>query len=86
MLGVYGVELATEFAQRGLGLSDAQVARLLERGERVIDARDGLFIRVDIEVSNGVVDELSELLVEFIISESNEHVQCRDPRRATWWA
>lgn len=66
MLGTQGVQLATEFAQRGLCLSDAQVARLLERGERVIDARDGLFIRVDVEVSNGVVDELSNILVEFI--------------------
>lgn len=58
MLGVQGVELATKFAQRGLGLSNAQVARLLKCSERVIDARDGLFIRVDVEVTNRVMDEL----------------------------
>jgi len=63
MLRAQGLELATKFAQRGFGLSDAQVARLLECGERVIDARDGLFIRMDIEVADSVVDELSALLV-----------------------
>jgi hypothetical protein len=32
----------------------------LEGGERVIDARDGLFVGLDVEVADGVVDELGK--------------------------
>lgn len=52
------MEIAGEFAEGGFGFADAQVARLLECGERVIDARDGLLVRLDVEVADGVVDEL----------------------------
>lgn len=58
MLSGQGVEIATEFAQCCFGVADAQLTRLLERGERVINARDGLFIGVDVEVTNSMVDEL----------------------------
>lgn len=60
MLGLQGVQIAGEFAQRCFGVANAQVARLLQGGERIIDARDGLFIRLDIEIANGVVDELDQ--------------------------
>ena len=53
-----GVEVTGEFAQSRLSLAHAQVARLLQGGEGVIDAGDGLFVGVDVEVSDGVVDEL----------------------------
>jgi hypothetical protein len=50
--------MAREFAHGSLGLADTEIARLLEGGERVIDACYGLFIGVDVEVANRVVDEL----------------------------
>lgn len=58
MLGGERVELAREFLEGGLGFVDAQVARLLERGDGVVDSADGEFVRVDVEVVDGVVDEL----------------------------
>ena len=50
--------MAGEFAQRGFSVTHAQLARLLEGCEGVIDAGDGLFIGVDVEVPDRVVNEL----------------------------
>ncbi len=45
--------------QRALRLPRAQIARLLQRRQRLIDARNGELVRRDVEVVDGVVDELS---------------------------
>jgi hypothetical protein len=58
VLGSQGVQMAGELSQGGFSIAHAQIARLLQRGQGVIDAGDGLFIGVDVEVADGVVDEL----------------------------
>jgi hypothetical protein len=54
---------AREFAQRGLALAQALLARLLEDGEGLGDARDGGFVWRDVEVGDRVPDELQGVLV-----------------------
>ena len=44
--------------ESAFGFADAQVARLVQGGEGFVDARDGRFVGVDIEVADCVVDEL----------------------------
>lgn len=63
MLCGEGVETAGEFAEGDFGIADAEVAGLLEGGEGVVDAGDGLFVGLDVEVCDGVVDELLGVLV-----------------------
>lgn len=58
MLCGQGVQITSKFAQCRFGISNAQFAGLLERGKRVIDARHGLFIWVDVEIADCVVDQL----------------------------
>lgn len=55
------VELPRELLEGGLGVVDAQVARLLQGRDGVVDAPDGEFVRVDVEVVDGVVDELARV-------------------------
>lgn len=45
--------------QSAFGLSDSQVACLLEGGEGFVDATDGGFVRVDVKIADCVVDQLS---------------------------
>jgi len=45
--------------QRALSLADTQPPRLLQCTERLIDARDGLLVGTDIEVVDGMADELA---------------------------
>lgn len=58
MLRVDGVELAGELLERRVGVADVQLAGLLQRGERFADAADGELVGLDVEVVDGVVDEL----------------------------
>lgn len=44
---------------------------MLEGGERVIDACDGLFVWLDVEVADGVVDELGEGLARWLDCDSD---------------
>lgn len=58
---------------------------MLEGRKRVIDACDGLFIRVDVEISDCVVDELEQLInqsLSYRLQCSN--LQFQDLRLATW--
>jgi len=59
MLRVQGVEVAGEFAERRFSFTGTQFARLLESREGIVDARYGLFVGMDVEVADCVVDELS---------------------------
>lgn len=45
--------------QSAFGFSDAQVAGLLEGGEGFVDAADGDFVGVDVEIADCMVDQLS---------------------------
>lgn len=44
--------------QGALGFAHAQVAGLLQGGEGLVDARDGVLVWLDVEVLDGVADEL----------------------------
>lgn len=55
------VELPRELLEGLLGVADPQVARLLQRRQRLVDPRDGELVRVDVEVFDGVVDKLDAL-------------------------
>lgn len=50
------VKCASKLADCGLGIAYLQVTRLLERGERVVDASDRLLVRGNVEVADRVVD------------------------------
>lgn len=61
LLGVLGLqrgELAGELAEGCFGGFDAEIAGLVESREGFIYAGDGEFVGRDVEVLNGVVDEL----------------------------
>lgn len=58
VLRVDRVELARELLERRVGVADVQLARLLQRRERFADAPDGELVGLDVEVVDGVVDEL----------------------------
>ena len=58
VLGCEGGEMAGEFLEGGVGVMDAEVAGLLEGGEGLCDAGDGVFVWVDVEVVDGMGDEL----------------------------
>lgn len=58
MLRRQGIKVAGEFAQGGFGFTNAQFAGLLQGREGVVDPGYGLFVGVDVEVADGVVDEL----------------------------
>lgn len=49
---------AGELLEGVFGVADAQVAGLLERGDGFGDARGGELVGRDVEVVDGVVDEL----------------------------
>ncbi|KAL2261072.1 hypothetical protein VTK26DRAFT_4725 [Humicola hyalothermophila] len=52
------VERPREPPQRPLGLAQPQLPRLLQRGQRFRDARDRRLVGRDVEVCDGVADEL----------------------------
>jgi hypothetical protein len=52
-------ESPRQLAQGEFCLPDAQVACLLEGGEGVGNAGQGKFVRLDVEVADGVADQLS---------------------------
>lgn len=56
VLRLEGVEGAREFLEVGFGFAQAEVARLLERGKRFGDARDGVAVGSDVEVLGCVGD------------------------------
>lgn len=56
VLGGEGGEVAGEFAEGVFGIADAEVAGLLEGGEGFVDAAQGEFIGLDVEVGDCVVD------------------------------
>lgn len=58
VLCVDGVELAGELLERRVGVADVEVAGLLQRGERFADAAYGELVGLNVEVVDGVVDEL----------------------------
>lgn len=58
VLRLHGRELAREAAEGVLGILDAEVARLLEGREGLVHAGDGDLVGLDVEVVDGVVDEL----------------------------
>jgi ABC-type amino acid transport substrate-binding protein len=58
VLRVDGVELPREPLERGVAVAEVQLARLLERREGFRDAADGELVGLDVEVVDGVVDEL----------------------------
>lgn len=49
------------------GFSYSQVACLLEGGEGFIDAADGDFVRVDVEIADCVVDQLSTAVSTLLV-------------------
>jgi len=59
VLRVQRVECARQLLERGLGVEEAEVTRFLEGRKRLGDARYSVFIRCDVEVRDGVADELS---------------------------
>lgn len=85
MLRIQGVEVAGEFSEGGFGFARAQFAGLLEGREGVVDARYGLFVGVDVEVADCVVDELSISWFIFLFSWIWGYVQSRGPRREAFW-
>lgn len=85
MLRIQGVEVAGEFSEGGFGFARAQFAGLLEGREGVVDARYGLFVGVDVEVADCVVDELSISWFIFLFSWRWGYVQSRGPRREAFW-
>lgn len=82
-------ELPRELLERRLGLAHAQVARLLQRRQGLLDARDGELVRVDVEVVDDVVDELWALLEGEVLlgvwGIEGRGSQLRVPRKATCW-
>ena len=58
VLGGEGVELTGELLEGGVGFVDAEVARLLEGGEGFGDTGNGELVGLDVEVVDGVGDEL----------------------------
>jgi ABC-type amino acid transport substrate-binding protein len=48
--------------ERAFGFAETEVARLLEGGERFVDACDGELVGLDVEVADCVVDELGGLV------------------------
>jgi hypothetical protein len=60
VLRLEGVELASEFAQCGLGVAKAEGARLFERTERGGDARQGSFVGRNVEICYRMGDELGQ--------------------------
>lgn len=58
MLGGERVERAREPLERVLGVAEAEAARLLQGREGLGDARDAELVRGDVEVGDGVADEL----------------------------
>lgn len=58
MLGGQRVERAREPLERFFGVAEAEVARLLQGCEGLGDARDAELVGGDVEVGDGVADEL----------------------------
>lgn len=62
MLRLHSVERAGEFFEGGFGIAKAEIARLLEGGERLRDAGNGELVWGDVKVGDGVADELRGVL------------------------
>ena len=63
VLRLQGVQLSRGFLQGVLGVAHAQVPRLGKSGQGIMDSRDGRLVGADVEVVDGVVDELFACVV-----------------------